>query len=73
MSYDSGVDTHDFGILLKNYSIDKIKNSIKELSENSINNLIIRSRNAWEFARETHTKDKFSESYEDFVINVLKA
>lgn len=73
VSYESGVDTHDFGILLKNCSIDEIKNSIKELSENSINNLIIRSRKEWEFAREYYTKEKFSESYKNFVINVLKA
>lgn len=73
LSYESGVDIHDFGTLLKNCSTDEIENSIKELSESSINNLILRSRKAWEFAREYHTKEKFSESYADFVINVLKA
>lgn len=67
ISFESGVDIDDFGILLKKCSIEEIKDSIKTVSSFSKDELKTMSNNAWQYARKNHTKDKFSESYNQFV------
>jgi glycosyltransferase involved in cell wall biosynthesis len=67
ISYESGVDIDDFGILLKTCSIDEIKDSIKTISNFSENKLKTMSHKAWQYARKTHTKERFSECYDQFV------
>jgi glycosyltransferase involved in cell wall biosynthesis len=71
VSYESSVDVIDFGLTLKDCSIDEIKNSVKRLSSLSTQELELRAKKAWEFARENHTREKFSEAYRHFVTNVL--
>jgi len=71
VSYESGVDVADFGLILKDCSIDEIKNSITTLSSLSPHELKIRARKTWEFARANHTREKFAEEYKNFVFNVL--
>ncbi len=72
VSYESSVDVMDFGLILKDSSIEQIKNSIKEISSSSSEELQIRARKAWEFARKNHTREKFAEAYENFVNNILR-
>lgn len=67
ISYESGVDIDDFGILLKKCSIDEIKNSIMTISNYSEDRLKTMSNNAWQYARINYTKEKFSECYNQFV------
>lgn len=67
ISYESGVDIDDFGIPLKKCSIDEIKDSIKTVSNFSEDELKTMSNNAWQYARKNHTREKFSESYNQFV------
>jgi len=71
VSYESGVDVNDFGFILKDCSINEIKNSVKTLSSLSTQELELRAKKAWEFARENHTREKFSEAYRHFVTDVL--
>jgi glycosyltransferase involved in cell wall biosynthesis len=73
ISYESSVDVNGFGIILKENSIDEIKSSIKSISNSPTDELILRSMKTWEFARENHTRDKFSKAYQDFVTNILNA
>lgn len=72
ISYESGVDTNDFGITLRKCSINEIKDSIKTISNLSEEKLRIMSNKAWLYARKNHTKDTFSYSYDQFVIEMLK-
>ena len=67
VSYQSSVDVCDFGFMLKDCSINEIKNTIKKVSKLSINELRTRSKNAWDFARRNHTKERFAEEYRKFV------
>lgn len=67
ISYEAGIDIDDFGIILKKCSIDEIKDSIKIVSNYSEDKLKTMSKNAWQSARENHTKEKFSECYDQFV------
>ncbi len=71
ISYESSVDVDDFGTLLKKCSIDEIKASIKAVSNLSEDNLKMMSKNAWQYARKNHTKEKFSEAYDKFVNNIV--
>jgi glycosyltransferase involved in cell wall biosynthesis len=67
ISYESGLDIDNFGILLKKCSVDEIKDSIKKVSTFSEEKLKTMSNDAWRYARKNHTKEKFSESYDQFV------
>ncbi|MHA1381097.1 MAG: glycosyltransferase [Candidatus Helarchaeota archaeon] len=71
ISYHSGVDVNNFGIILKDNSHEEIKNSILKLSNLPSRELKIKSRKAWEYARANHTREKFREEYKKFVMNIL--
>lgn len=71
VSYESGVDVNDFGLVLKNCSIAEIKDYIKKIANLPDRELKQRSKQAWEFARNNHTREKFAAAYQDFVINLL--
>lgn len=71
ISYESGVDIDDFGLLLKKCSLDEIKDSIKMVSNYSEGKLKTMSNKAWQYAREHHTREKFSESYDQFVNKII--
>jgi len=67
ISYESGVDVDDFGIILKDCSIDEIKDSVISISQKSETELLNMSKKAWLYARNHHTKEKFAEYYDRFV------
>jgi glycosyltransferase involved in cell wall biosynthesis len=67
ISYESGVDVEDFGIILKECSIDEIIRSIKQISQKPEHELHSMSEKAWCYARKHHTREKFAEDYEKFV------
>jgi glycosyltransferase involved in cell wall biosynthesis len=63
ISYESGVDVNDFGVILRTCSIDEIKSSVRAISNLPAQTLQAMARKAWEYAREHHTKEKFTEEY----------
>ena len=63
VSYESGIDVNDFGVILKDCSIDEIINSIKAVSKLPAEKLKRMSRKAWEFARANHTLENYAEEY----------
>ena len=67
ISYESGVDVHDFGVILNDCSIEEIEDSIRMISGRSVEKLKRMSRKAWEFARENHTRERFSEEYRKII------
>ena len=73
LSYESGVDVHDFGVILKDCSIEEIKNSIRMVSGRSIEELKRMSRKAREFARANHTREKFAEEYRNVIDKIISA
>lgn len=67
VSYEASVDIEDeFGILLRNFSVDEIKKSIKAVSDFSTQELKLMSKRAWEFARKNHTQESFAQKYREF-------
>jgi glycosyltransferase involved in cell wall biosynthesis len=74
ISYESSVDINDeFGIILKNCSLDEIKYSIEFISNLSAEKLESMARKAWEFARENHTKEAFSREYKNAIVKIISA
>lgn len=67
ISYHSGVDVGDFGLLIKESTVDGIIKTVRDISVMSKSELEKRSRQTWEYARENHTRERFSEEFTKFV------
>ena len=71
VSYESSVDVGDFGVVLKESSINVIKNTVQMVSDLPAEQLQRMAREAWEFARANHTRDKFAEEYKKVVLRIM--
>jgi hypothetical protein len=72
VSYESSVDINEeFGIVLKNCSLDEIKNSINIISDLPKEKLESMARKAWEFARENHTNEVFFREYKNAIAKII--
>ncbi|BAZ26790.1 group 1 glycosyl transferase [Kalymmatonema gypsitolerans NIES-4073] len=72
VSYEASVDVHDdFGVILKESSVEEIKNSLRMIASLSPLELKIMARKAWEFVRANHTREKFTESYRNTIEKIL--
>jgi glycosyltransferase involved in cell wall biosynthesis len=71
VSYESGVDVDDFGVILKESSIEEIKSSVRMVSSLPLRELKEKARKAWEFARGHHTRDKFAEQYHKVIAEIV--
>ncbi|BBD68425.1 group 1 glycosyl transferase [Nostoc commune NIES-4072] len=72
LSYESGVDVHDFGVIFDNLSVDEIKAKVKSISNLPVKDLKVMSRQAWEYARANHTKEKFAQVYRNVVEQIIE-
>jgi glycosyltransferase involved in cell wall biosynthesis len=71
LSYESGVDVHDFGMILPDCSIQEIQNAVRRVSTFPARQLEQMARGAWEYARTNHTKEKFAQEYRKAVEHIL--
>jgi glycosyltransferase involved in cell wall biosynthesis len=72
LSYESGVDVHDFGVIFDNLSVEEIKAKVLSISNLPEENLKFMSRQAWEYARANHTKEKFAQVYRNVVEQIIE-
>ena len=72
VSYESGVDVHDFGEILKTSSIEEIKATVRRIANLPVAELKLMACKAWEYARANHTKEKFAESYRNAVDQIIE-
>ncbi|MBC6433001.1 glycosyltransferase [Nostoc sp. HG1] len=72
LSYESGVDVHDFGVIFDNLSVDEIKAKVRSISNLPVEDLKLMSRQAWEYARANHTREKFAQVYRDVVEQIIE-
>lgn len=73
VSYESSVDVEDFGIILKDSSIEEIIDSIQMISSLPAEKLKLMSRKAWEFVRAHHTRERFDEEYKKTISIILES
>jgi glycosyltransferase involved in cell wall biosynthesis len=71
ISYESGVDVHNFGMILPNCSIQEIQNAVRHVSHLPAKRLAQMAREAWEYARANHTHQKFAQEYRKVIEHVL--
>jgi glycosyltransferase involved in cell wall biosynthesis len=73
ISYESSVDVDDsYGVILKDCSIDTIKNTVQMISSLPAEKLKLMSRKAWEFVRTNHTREKFAEEYKKIITHIIE-
>jgi glycosyltransferase involved in cell wall biosynthesis len=71
VSYESSVDVDDCGVVLKDNSINTIKNSVHmvaNLPSDQLRQMATRSR---EFAMANHTREKFAEEYKKIILEIM--
>lgn len=72
ISYESGIDAEDFGVILRDNSIKTIKDTVQMVSDLPGEQLQQMARKAWEFARANHTREKFAEEYKRIILDICK-
>jgi glycosyltransferase involved in cell wall biosynthesis len=71
ISYESGVDIFDFGVILKDCSVDNIKSAILSVSSFPAEKLKSMSRKAWQYARRNHTRERFAQEYSNAINQIM--
>jgi hypothetical protein len=61
----------DFGVVLKDNSINTIQNTVQMVSNFPVEQLQQMARKTWEFARANHTREKFAEEYKKTVLSIM--
>lgn len=72
VSYESSVDVEDFGIILKESSLEEIKAAIQMITRLSAEKLGSMSRKAWEFATANHTREKYAEEFRQVIDRITE-
>lgn len=71
VSRESGVDVGDFGVILRENSIEQIKSEVKNITSLPAHMLKDKAVSAWKYARAHHTREEFSKTYREFVSMLL--
>jgi len=71
LSFETRMDTEDFGYILKCSSIEEIKDCVRRVAQLPTHELIERSRKAWEYANENHTREKFKVAYRKVIEEII--
>lgn len=73
VTYESGVDVHDFGILLKTCDVEDLQEAIRTAAALPAPQLKEKARRAWEYARAFHTREKYAEEFRTAIRAILAA
>jgi glycosyltransferase involved in cell wall biosynthesis len=74
VSRESGVDVgSEFGAILEDSSVEKIKETVRKISNLPSKQLEQMARKAWEFARGNHTRESFAREYSRVVSDIISA
>ncbi len=71
ISYQSGVDVDDFGVILENCTIEEICDKVAFVSDLPVAEVRMMSKKAWEYARKHHTRNNFAAAYERSIQNIV--
>ena len=71
VSYESGVDVHDYGYALRDCSIQNIKLVVRDVAELPPDEIEEKARAAWEYARNSYTRENFSKEYPRVILEIL--
>ena len=72
VSYESSVDvSDDYGVVLKENTVEEIKQSIQNVSKLNPSQLQEMARKSWEFVRKNHTRDRFAQVYRETIEKIM--
>ena len=71
VSYESGIDVDDFGILLEKCTVAEIKEAINKILKMPPKTLSLMSRKSWEYAREYHSHEGYEKAYRKAAEKIL--
>jgi len=71
VSYQSGVDVHDYGVMLADCSVSTIKSTIQRTSDLATDKLAEMASTAWRYARTHHSHDAYRKRYREIVQTIL--
>ena len=71
ISYESGVDVDDYGIILSDCSVETIRNTIQNLASEPVDQLRQRATSAWQYARDNHTPEHYRDVYRSMIESIL--
>jgi glycosyltransferase involved in cell wall biosynthesis len=72
-SYESGVDLGEYGLLLKDCSVAEIRKTVQQVAAMPAVELAARSRGAWEYASDYHTRGRYAERYREVIVRMFNA
>jgi glycosyltransferase involved in cell wall biosynthesis len=72
ISNESGVDVYDFGIILKESSIQEIKEAVMKISALPEEKLKSRARATWEYATKNHSREQFAKNYKNIIQTIIE-
>lgn len=72
VSRESGTETGDFGITLKEKSVACIQEAVRALLHEHTDKLRERAVHTWEYARVRHTREQFAQTFATFVGSLEK-
>lgn len=71
VSYETGIDMHEYGVIFRDCSIREIQDTVRRISDLPTKEREQMARGAWEYARANHTKERFSAEYRQVMERVL--
>ncbi len=72
VSYESSVDvSDDYGVVLKENSVEEIKQTLDNISELNPSQLEQMAKNSWNFVREHHTREQFAQVYRETMTKIM--
>jgi len=72
VSYESSVDiSDDYGVILKENTVEEIKQSIQNISSLNPSQLEQMARKSWEFVRQNHTRERFAQVYRETIEKIM--
>ena len=71
VSYESGVDVHNYGYSLRDCSIENIKLVVRNFAEIPSDEAEMKARAAWEYARHHYTRENFAKEYPRVIEEIL--
>jgi hypothetical protein len=71
ISYESGVDVGDHGIILSDCGVETIRNTIQDLASEPVDQLRQRATSAWQYARDNHTPEHYRDVYRSMIESIL--
>lgn len=72
ISENSGVNVEDFGILLKKNTVEEIREMVRKIASATEDEIRKKVLGAWVYAREHHTRERFSKEYNTFIESLIK-